>query len=354
MNWFQRLAYRPFFIRLFHWEYWSFSAVYVPIYLVWIGLCIRARSFFFFAASNPTIKNGGFLNESKKEIALLIPGHLVPKTVFFSLPCNAGFVLQQLEQSGLSFPLIGKPDIGGRGRGVKALRDEQDVWDYVKNAFLDFHIQEFVAYKNEVGVFYYRFPGDEYGRLSGIVRKEFLHVTGDGTRSVYELLQKNKRAVLQEKVLKKAYGKSLHQILPAGEDKILLPYGNHARGAKFIDDSFMIDPALSTMIDGICKQIPGFHFGRLDIRFNNWEELKQGKNFSVIEVNGAGSEPTHIYDPRHSLLFAWKEIIRHWVLLWRISTMNHKKGFHYLNLNQGIQMFKEDKMISQKLDAMGQ
>ncbi len=354
MNWFQRLAYRPFFIRLFHWEYWSFNAVYVPIYIVWIGLCIRARSFFFFAASNPTIKNGGFLNESKKDIALLIPAHLVPKTVFFSLPCNAGFVLQQLEQSGLSFPLIGKPDIGGKGRGVKALKDEQDVWDYVKNAFLDFHIQEFVAYKNEVGVFYYRYPGDEYGRLSGVVRKEFLHVTGDGTRSVHELLQKNKRAILQAKVLKKAYGKSLLQVLPAGEDKILLPYGNHARGAKFIDDSVMIDPALSTMIDGVCKQIPGFHFGRLDIRFNDWEQLKQGKNFSVIEVNGAGSEPTHIYDPRHSLLFAWKEIIRHWVLLWRISTMNHKMGCHYLNLNEGIQMFKEDKMISQKLDAMGQ
>jgi hypothetical protein len=354
MNWFQRLAYRPFFIKLFHWEYWSFNAVYMPIYIVWIGLCARARSFFFFAASNPTIKNGGFLNESKKEIAPLIPAALHPKTIFFSLPCNAEFVLQQLQQNGLSFPLIGKPDIGGRGRGVKALKDEDDVRAYIKSAFLDFHIQEFVSFKNEVGIFYYRFPDDEFGKISGIVRKEFLKVKGDGVHSMYELLQTNKRAILQLGVLKNVYGKDLLTILPDGEGKILVPYGNHARGAKFIDDSDLIDEDLTKMVDAVCKKIPGFYFGRLDIRFNNWEELKQGKNFSVIEVNGAGSEPTHIYDPRHSLFFAWKEIIRHWILLWRISRMNHKKGCSYLTLKEGIQMFREDKIISQKLEAMGE
>jgi hypothetical protein len=96
----------------------------------------------------------------------------------------------------------------------------------------------------------------------------------------------------------------------------------------------------------------GFYFGRLDIRYNDWEELKQGKNFSVIEVNGAGSEPTHIYDPAHSLFFAWKEIIRHWYILWLISRQNHKKGHPYLTLKEGISMFREDKVWSQKLEAM--
>ncbi len=352
MNWFQRIAHRTFFIKLFHWEYWSFNTVYIPIYIVWVALCIRARSFFFFAASNPTIRNGGFLNESKKEIAPLIPAHLHPKTVFFSLPCNDEFVIKQLYNQGLSFPLIGKPDIGGRGRGVKALKDEDDVRNYVKSASLDFHIQEFIAYKNEVGIFYFRYPDNESGEISGIVRKEFLKVIGDGSNSIYELLQNDKRAILQSAALKKVYGKDLLSVLPLGEEKVLVPYGNHARGAKFLDDSGLIDEGLTKMIDSVCKQIRGFYFGRLDIRFNDWEELKQGKNFSVIEVNGAGSEPTHIYDPRHSLFFAWKEIIRHWVLLWRISRMNHKKGFSYLTIKEGIQMFKEDKLISQKLAAM--
>jgi hypothetical protein len=152
--------------------------------------------------------------------------------------------------------------------------------------------------------------------------------------------------------LKNLYGEKMLEVLPDGEERILVPYGNHARGAMFIDDSDLIDEKLTDTIDEICKQIPGFYFGRLDIRYNNWEELKQGKNFSIIEVNGAGSEPTHIYDPRHSLFFAWKEIIRHWILLWRISRINHKKGYPYLTLKEGLEMFREDKIVSKKLAAM--
>ena len=107
-------------------------------------------------------------------------------------------------------------------------------------------------------------------------------------------------------------------------------------------------------MDAICSQIPGFFFGRLDIRYQQWDELKAGKNFYIIEVNGAGSEPTHIYDPKHSLFFAWKEIIRHWILLWKISRANHKKGHPYLTLPEGISMFREDKQWSEKLKAMGE
>jgi hypothetical protein len=72
--------------------------------------------------------------------------------------------------------------------------------------------------------------------------------------------------------------------------------------------------------------------------------LKQGKNFSIIELNGAGSEPTHMYDPKHSIFFAWKEIIRHWNILARISRINHrllKKP--YMNISAGLEMLKANK-----------
>jgi len=352
MKWIQNLGRRPFFIRLLNWEYWSFNTVYIPIYIVWIGLCIRARSFFFFAAANPLIKNGGFLNESKKDISPMIPLPLLPKTLFFSLPVNTDLVVQQLEEKGLSFPLIGKPDVGGRGRGVKALGNVDELRAYIKNAFVDFHIQEFVAYKQEVGIFYYRYPGEQRGRLSGIVRKEFLTVQGDGYHSMRELLGKDPRSILQLATLERTYGTVLDTVLTAGEKRVLVPYGNHARGARFIDDSHLIDEELTLTIDRVCQQIPEFYFGRLDIRYDHWEELRQGKNFAIIEVNGAGSEPTHIYDPLHSLFFAWKEIIRHWIILWRISRKNHELGIRYLTLKEGVAMFREDKVWSARLAAM--
>jgi hypothetical protein len=354
MNIVQRILHRPFFIKLFNWEYWSFTAVYLLIYPVWILLCLRARSFFFFAASNPSIKNGGFLCESKKDIIAIIPPQYHPPTVFFSIPANADIVLQELQRAGLQYPLIGKPNIGGRGRGVKALRNEADVRHYVHQAYLDFHIQEFVPWKNEAGIFYCRYPNEAKGRVTGIVRKEFLSVTGDGKHTMRQLLQQNKRSLLYLGSMEQIHGKALDEVLPVGETKILSPYGNHARGSKFLDDTHLADEALTNKIDEICQLIPDFYYGRLDIRFDTWEALKEGRNFSIIEVNGAGAEPTHMYDPRHSLFFAWKEIVRHWIILYRISRMNHKKGHRYLSMREGVAMFREDKEWSQKLAAMPQ
>ncbi|HEX3766844.1 MAG TPA: hypothetical protein VHT72_00635, partial [Puia sp.] len=131
---------KPFWIRLFHWEYWSFNTVYIPIYPVFIFLCLRARSFFFYSASNPKIKNGGFLGESKKDIYALVPAIWQPRSVFFPAGSYPDVVLDKLLQIGFQFPLIGKPDIGARGRGVKKLEDVSAVISYVSSATVDFHI----------------------------------------------------------------------------------------------------------------------------------------------------------------------------------------------------------------------
>jgi hypothetical protein len=343
---------KPFWIRLLNWEYWSFNTVYVPIYPVFIFLCLRARSFFFYAASNPKIKNGGFLGESKKDIYALVPPQWQPRTIFFPAGSKPDSVLDKLLQAGFRFPVIGKPDIGARGRGVKKLEDAAAVIFYVSTASVDFHVQEFIAYENEAGIFYYRFPGQAKGKISGIVRKEFLRVTGDGHQHVRELLKASPRAILQLAKLEITEPDMLNRVPAAGEDFIVVPYGNHARGAMFLDDSGSVNEKLENVFDEICRQIPSFYFGRMDIRFQSRELLEEAKSFCILEVNGAGSEPTHIYDPRHSLFFAWKEIIRHWLILFKISRTNHKLGYPYLTVKEGIAMFKKDKEDSKKLEVM--
>jgi hypothetical protein len=157
------------------------------------------------------------------------------------------------------------------------------------------------------------------------------------------LLLKNKRAVLQLPTLRVKEKDKMKMILKNGEELIIVPYGNHVRGAKFLDDSQLIDEELTSTIDAICKKVNGFYFGRLDIRYNTWEELKHGKNFSIVELNGAGSEPTHIYDPKHSIFWAWKEIIRHLNILYRISKMNHQlQKIPYMTTRIGLNMFKQN------------
>jgi len=339
-----KILYHPFFIKLFHWEYWPFHIVYGPVYLYWFWLCAKAKSFFFFNTANPSIINGGFLMESKKDIYDLIPHAYYPPTLFFKAGTSPDKIIGKINGKQLQFPLIGKPDIGMQGKAVKKLADSKELLEYAMHSKVDFLVQAFIPYEKEAGIFYYRYPNEARGNISGIVGKEFLSITGDGISSMETLLQKEKRYILQLPVLRKTYGSELKNVLKHGEEYLLVPYGNHVRGAKFIDASNLIDKQLTRVIDHICQQVEGFYFGRLDIRYNSWEELKQGKNFSIVELNGAGSEPTHMYDPKHSIFFAWKEIIRHWNILSRISRINHRMlKKPYMNISAGLEMLKANK-----------
>lgn len=335
--------------KLTHWEYWPFDVVYIPMYFVWFFHAARAGSFFFFNAANPRIKNAGFLMESKKEIYDIIPDQFIPKTLFFKYGTGASAITAAVIESGISFPCIAKPDIGGKGRGVEKIEQLQDIVKYAAKIKMDFLVQEFIPYPEEVGIFYCRIPGQPEGFISGIVAKEFLIVQGDGVSTITQLIEKDPRYHFQFNALEKIYGEGLNAVLAKGEIKNLVPYGNHARGAKFIDVSHWADETFNRTFDSICQQIPEFYFGRLDIMYSNLEDLKAGKNFSIIELNGAGSEPTHIYDPGHSLFFAWKEIARHFNLLCTISIKNRRRGFRYLTVKEGMQMFKENNAVVKNL-----
>jgi hypothetical protein len=330
-------------IRLFNWEYWSFNMVYSPIMFYWFWLSFKARSFFFFSTANPLIENGGFALESKALIYDLIPQKYYPKTILFKTGTDFGQIRSAIKDKNFGYPLIAKPDIGGRGVQVKLVHNETELLEYTQQIRVDFLVQEYVNYKNEVGIFYYRLPGEAKGHVTGIVGKEFLALTGDGKHTMMELIIKEPRYLLQLPVLIDTYGAKLNGILPAGESKTLVPYGNHARGAKFIDLSHLITVELTEAIDNMCREIPEFYFGRLDVMYNNWDELSRGQNLSIIELNGAGSEPTHIYDTKHSIFFAWRVIMRHWSLLYRVGKLNkQQKGINYMTYKQGITMLKNN------------
>jgi hypothetical protein len=328
------------FHKITHWEYWPFQIVYIPIYFLWSYYSIKAKSIFFFNASNPTIKNGGFMMESKKAIYDLIPQRYYPKTELIKEGASLEAILKIIEVSGIKYPLIAKPDIGLRGSGVKKINTLEDLASYARKANFDYVVQDWIPYENEIGIFYVRYPDEKLGRITGVVSKEFLIITGDGISTIEELIKENPRYELQLKVLKKEYGKKLLDIPPKDKKLNLVPYGNHARGAKFIDGSHWVTPKLTGIINSMCLQIPGFYFGRLDLMYNTLEELEQGKNFSIVELNGAASEPTHIYDPKHSLVFAWKELARHITYMYEISVHNHKKGIPYLTHKVGMEEYR--------------
>jgi len=352
MTIFSRILHKPFFIKLLHWEYWSMNVVYALLYPIFAWLCIRSGWKYFFTAANPLIRYGGFLMESKKEIYDQLPAGTYPKTILVKAGTAISQVISELKDNGFQYPLIAKPDIGMRGLAAKKLSTENDLLAVVPVYSIDFLIQEFVPYENEVGIFYCRYPGQSQGTITGIVGKEMLSITGDGEKTILQLLQSDKRFILQIDSLKKEYAEKLEEILPAGKKELLVPYGNHARGAKFLDWSYLADKELLKLINELCLQVPEFYYGRLDFRYNDWEDVRKGKEFSIIELNGAGSEPTHMYDPKHSLFYAWKEIVRHWMILWRISHMNRKRGFRFMTYSEGAKMFRDNSVYVKKLETV--
>ena len=287
--------------------------------------------------------------ESKNDIYDMIPKEHIPRTVYIEKDTPVTEIEKHIKSFDINYPFIAKPDIGMKAFGVDKIRNGKELQDYIDRTPQDYLIQELIPYPNEVGIFYVRIPGEKKGKITGIVAKEFLSVVGDGTRTILQLIKAAPRSHLQLKALQKKFGDELNKVLNAGEQFILVPYGSHTRGAKFVDKSIKNNDDLEHLIDAICTKVPEFYYGRLDVLYTNFEELSKGENFKIIEINGAGGEATHIYDPKHSLFFAWREITRHWGYLCDISILNHKRGYPYLSFKAGRSMLKENGVLEEKL-----
>lgn len=308
--------------KLRNWEYWSVNIVYLPTFLVWVWYMLKFWSFKFYKYANPSIKNGGLYGDSKMAIYALLPKGIYPKTVFISKNSKQG-IIDEITSNQLQFPLIVKPDIGCRGVGVQKVYNPEELLAYANISEQDFLIQEIIEFPNEIGLFYYRLPTEKIGKISGITLKKFLTVIGNGTDSMEKILKKKPRFEMQIPKLKKHF--DLNEILNIGEQHCLVPFGNHNRGTEFLDGKEFITEKLEQTFNSFLKNVDGFYYGRLDIRFNSFEELEEGKNFAIIELNGAKSEPTHIYDPKHSFWYGQREIFRHQKIFIRIVSINIQK-----------------------------
>ncbi|MCI0750422.1 MAG: hypothetical protein L0Y35_01160 [Flammeovirgaceae bacterium] len=334
-----------FLIKLRSWEYWPFGIVQFPIIIYWLWLSLRARSFTFFSASNPGIPMGGMFGESKYDILKKIPSHNSLRFAFVKLPATVDSILQLVQEAGLSFPVIFKPDLGERGLMVRKVNSKRDVEKYLSEIKQDFIIQEFARLPVEMGIFYTRFPNQEKGKVTSVVMKEMLSVTGDGKKTLRQLIIEKDRAKLHWQTLKQKFNSDLNKIVEINQSIELVSIGNHCLGTMFLNGSHLINDTLHEVFDRLSKQIDGFYFGRFDLRCASIEELYKG-NFKVMELNGCGAEPAHIYQPGFPLWKAIGLLLEHWKNIFLISRENNQRGIPYISFQEGRKFYRTFKQAT--------
>lgn len=336
-------------------EFWPMWAFYPPVMLYAAWQMLRHRGVLLPTAANPHFPGGGFFGESKAEILALACKHLDRWVAPFIAIDRRGpadvqtsRALRALAGADLGLPVVAKPDLGCRGAGVKLVRSAADLAAYLA-AFPEgarLILQQLVPHQGEAGVFYCRRPGETRGRIVSITLKYFPHVHGDGRRTLRQLILDDPRAGRLPHLYLHRHAARLDDVPAPGEAVRLAFAGSHSRGAIFRDGTHLVTPEMSARFEALARRLPEFHFGRFDLRFADFAEVQRGRGFTIVEINGAGAESTHIWDRRTSLLKAWRDLMRQYRWLFEIGAANRRRGFAPMKLADFAAAYRREKTLT--------
>jgi len=188
---------------------------------------------------NPNYK----VDDTKSELYKYIPN----KYLFYYKIIN-----KETDLINVKYPVVMKPDDGYCGINVKLFKNSKKAMSFFKKNKKKYVVQEYHPGPYEIGLYYIRLPYKKNGYIRTIVSK------------------KNYKLIKTEK----------------WEPLMCATSTSCERRNKWIT------PKLTKVIDKISKNIPNFYIGRYDIRFSNINDLKNGKNFMILELNTTNASPT--------------------------------------------------------------
>ena len=330
---------------------------YLPVAAYWLWLSIKHRSLTLPVLANPAIIAGGLCGESKAGVLDLLGPEgraRVAPYVSFAMPDGDGpddgaatRAIAALEAAHIAFPIVAKPDIGRRGTGVRPIHDADQLARYLER-FPRGHgvvLQQLIPYEGEAGVFYVRRPDETQGQILSLTLKYFPRVVGDGRSTLRELILSDRRAGRIPHLYFPRLTEQLDRIVGNGETVRLVFVGNHCKGAIFRDGQAYVTEAMRDRFDRISREMPDFGFGRFDVRFQSLDDLRRGEGFAILEVNGVGSEATHIWDRRTTLLEAYRTLCRQVRLAFEIGAMQRRTGLEPMSAVSLLQLYLAERKL---------
>jgi hypothetical protein len=320
---------RGLWLRWTRWEYWPSWLVYGPVVprLIWRSRHHGGpRSV---TAVNPDMELGGLVAESKSAILGELDGASEVATWCLvdvgDLATRRRAVEDFARRLESPWPIVLKPDRGERGLGVTIARSGTERDAALERIRIPLIAQEFVD-GPEYGIFWYRWPGADAGRIWSVAAKEPVVVHGDGRRRLVDLLLDHDRVLPLLGLHLERHAGRLGEVIPEGEVVQLTELGTHCLGATFVDAGHLATPELGAAIDRIMARAPGLDFGRFDIRVPSRDALREGRCIKVIEFNGLSAESASMYDPGRNLAGAWATLSDQWTLALRIGDARRSQG----------------------------
>lgn len=331
---------------------------YTPIALYCGWLSLRHFGPTLLTNANPSLPYSGLVGESKYEVFSEVNGKardlISPYVRVLRWGGEGGLdrvvsdAMQSIKEAALSFPLVAKPDIGMRGVGVQIVRDQSELRAYAATfpAGANFMLQTLVNEEGEAGVFYIREPGEKKGRITSLTLKYFPRVTGDGKRTLRQLIMDDPRAGKLAHIYLERHRERLDKVVDNGESVRLAFAGSHSRGTIFRNGNDQITEAMTDAFDRVAQSVDEFYIGRFDVRFGDFDAFKEGRGFRIIEINGAGGEQTHIWDARTTLGEAYNALLQQFGALYRIGAANRRRGFKPSSLKTLIKAWLGEKKLT--------
>ena len=310
-------------------EFWKSWCLYLPFVPIFIYFFIRYRGLKTILSANPMIKMSGLIGELKSEIDVLLVKYVpIHRLATFDLGEKSSFckARQVIDENALTYPIVVKPDSGMRGTDVSVIRTEDDLEKTLKDSNKKMILQEFTPYENEWGVLYYRYPGQTKGRVYSVTVKERPVVVGDGKKNIYKLILDNKVYKRRFDWIASGLNRPLDEIPFDGEKVVLVQRGSHSKGCIFRDGRQWLKSDVLEQVKIALDKIEGFHIGRVDLKFDNIDGLRNG-SFKIVEINGVGGESSNFYDPHVKILDVYKIMTGQWRHIFKIGNENRKKGF---------------------------
>jgi len=290
-------------------EFWHPRLFELPFYVYLAFQCLRYRlPLRGLAKANYALYHGEIGIGSKFDSQMKFDQQLFLPTALLEADWNreekVAFVTRFVEEHG--YPLILKPDVGLVGKGILKLHDDSEARARISQLSGSYLVQQFTPKDCEWGIFYCRSKGT--AEISGINRKHFPAIVGNGCDSIQVLAENHERFTAHWQTFLQYHDTS--RIPDEGETLTLSFIGSHTMGCKFTDDIEILTDDLQRAVFALFENQPGYNFGRIDVKAASEAALQRGE-FVVIEVNGISSLPTHMFDPTYNVIDAYRIFFEH-------------------------------------------